>query len=267
MGANLLLISTVIAFVVSFLWLRHIYHLDIHQKEDKWLLAKIFFIGCLSAIPAGFLNSSMGAIGGMLLMMVMVGFIEEGVKYGAVKLSACKNKDFDEPLDGILFAGTAALGFAFVENIDYNFIGLTREEGTGDMLLMRTMTPFLHMMLSGIWGAYLGLYKMGHISKSKFYLFLIYMALAHSVYDLMATILPEDFSTFFVVLSLLGLATLFYRKVDELNHISPYKNCQKNEFKVLKYCASCGNAHHSNDKFCKHCGSEILSSDKNPISR
>lgn len=256
---NLLIIATLIAFVVSFLWLRHIYYLDIHQKEDKWLLAKVFLAGCVSAIPAGIINTSFLGIGGMFFMLVMVGFVEEGVKYGAVRASACKNKDFDEPLDGILFAGTAALGFAFMENIDYNFIGLMDQEIAGETLILRTMTPFLHMMLSGIWGAYLGLYKMGHISKSKFYLSFFYMALAHSGYDMGCTYLPEWSTNTFIIIALLALAVWFYRKIDELNHMSPYKNGNHHLYdtKASRYCANCGKAHQDKDKFCKYCGKEI----------
>src|SRR3989338_11379966 len=47
--------------------------------------------------------------------------IEEYFKYFAAKKAALQRKNFDEPIDGLVYLITAALGFAAVENIFFLF--------------------------------------------------------------------------------------------------------------------------------------------------
>ena len=80
-----------------------------------------------------------------------VGAIEEFFKFLPVWLVAARLKEFDEPMDGIIYAVAAALGFATVENVLYAV-------ALGDhMIFFRafTSTP-AHACFSGLVGYHLG---------------------------------------------------------------------------------------------------------------
>ena len=50
---------------------------------------------------------------------LVIGPCEELAKFLAVRLFVYRNKEFNEPLDGIIYAAAAALGFASLENVLY----------------------------------------------------------------------------------------------------------------------------------------------------
>lgn len=236
---EIVLFSTAIAFLASFLWMRHIYNLDVHKKEDKGLLAKAFIFGTIVTIPAGYINSFFGANYGYIVMFLTVGFTEEILKYLAVRHSAFKHPTFDEPIDGVIFASAAALGFAFAENIEYNFSIIMTSTMVTDDLLVRGITPFLHVLLSAIWGVQMGLIKTGRSSSKMALPLSVFIAAGiHSAYDLFGA--P-------MIIALPFLSYYFYRKVKELNAISPYKIQHK-------YCVNCGKEMMEHYDFCTDCG-------------
>ena len=99
----------------------------------------------------------------VLLTFLIVGVIEEVTKFLAVKMTAHgKMHSID---DAIEFCITAALGFAFVENIIY-FYNIISVRGPDNILypfVFRSLfSTFAHVMFSGIFGYYYGL---AHFAK------------------------------------------------------------------------------------------------------
>lgn len=84
-------------------------------------------------------------------------FVEETMKYVAAHISAFKNRSFDEPLDGMVYMVTAAIGFAAVENTLFLFNTLYTN-GSGSFFFMTGNLRFLgatilHIVCSAIVGA------------------------------------------------------------------------------------------------------------------
>lgn len=93
----------------------------------------------------------------VLVTFMIVGVIEEMTKLWAVK--ATDKKNICSIDDAIEMAVTAALGFAFVENILY-FYNIIASRGVDDLVypfIFRSLfSSFAHIMFSGILGYYYG---------------------------------------------------------------------------------------------------------------
>ncbi len=103
-----------------------VYLSDRYDKEPISLLLKTFIFGALSVIPVilverllSMFNIFTGLLGAAYTAYIVAGFTEEYFKRLVVVKLMCKNKYFDEKLDGIVYAVFSALGFAAVENIMY----------------------------------------------------------------------------------------------------------------------------------------------------
>ncbi|SCG84006.1 Protease prsW [Proteiniborus sp. DW1] len=103
-----------------------VYLSDRYDREPISLLFKTFIFGALSVIPVivverflSMFNVFTGLLGAAYTAYIVAGFTEEYFKRLVVVKLMCKNKYFDEKLDGIVYAVFSALGFATVENIMY----------------------------------------------------------------------------------------------------------------------------------------------------
>lgn len=106
----------------------YIYFRDAKGREPLALLIKTFFVGALMCFPAGFLESFVGVqtepssvVGPVTLFAsaFLVGLIEEGLKYFALRVYPYRRAEFDEPYDGIMYSVSISLGFAALENLIY----------------------------------------------------------------------------------------------------------------------------------------------------
>lgn len=120
----------------------YIYFKDTYEKEPFKLLAKNFFLGAsLSVVITVILGTLVGllfpvtdekSILQMLLKaFITVALVEEFSKYIVVRYFAQKNREFNEPFDGIVYAVMVSMGFAALENIMYVYLygfqtGITR---------------------------------------------------------------------------------------------------------------------------------------------
>ena len=157
---NLLIGATapVIAILV------YLYYKDKHEKEPLSVLGISFLLGCLSVIfvllaslfwwdqfPLHLFE------GNELIYMAIQAFIvvaltEEAGKFLALRYYAFRNKNFNEPFDGIIYAVYISMGFAFVENILYV------SQGGMQVAILRTFTAVpAHAMFAVMMGYYAGL--------------------------------------------------------------------------------------------------------------
>ncbi len=158
-----LVLATVPTFpvVATYLWL------DRYEAEPPHLLAFAFAWGAgvatfgslvintasVSAITANGGDPTLGAV-------AVAPLVEESFKGLAVLLILLmQRREFDGVVDGIVYAGLAGVGFAFVENILY--LGRTLGEGgavTVFVFVMRCLvSPFAHPLFTGATGVGLGL--------------------------------------------------------------------------------------------------------------
>jgi protease PrsW len=134
-----------LALAPALFWFWFFARQDKHP-EPAALLLRVFFWGMLMVIPAGLLEQSVDVLLGNAVSFMLIGVIEEGLKFLAAS-SVVKNKHFDEPIDGLIYATTAALGFATLENIGYML------KGGPELILVRGPISTLgHILFSLTWG-------------------------------------------------------------------------------------------------------------------
>jgi RsiW-degrading membrane proteinase PrsW (M82 family) len=157
--------------VWAFLWI------DRWEPEPARTLLFAFLWGaCVAALTALIINSSAAYFadavlgqgsGDVLGATVIAPFVEEGVK-GAfvVGLLLFRRREFDGVVDGVVYAGLTAAGFAFTENILY--IGQSFAEDGGGLIgqnggvlatlvLRGVLSPFAHPLFTSMTGIGCGL--------------------------------------------------------------------------------------------------------------
>jgi len=84
----------------------------------------------------------------------LIGLIEESAKFAALYVGIYRHAQFDEIIDGILYAVAASLGFATLENIAY-----VLEGGTVVGVLRAALSVPGHAFFGAVMGFYVGLAK------------------------------------------------------------------------------------------------------------
>jgi RsiW-degrading membrane proteinase PrsW (M82 family) len=161
----------------------YVYQKDKYDKEPKSLIIKSFLFGCLGIIPAIFLELFAKGMFTNLFLYVFIGIalVEEGVKYFFLKKYLFNKPDFNEPMDGIVYAVMISLGFATVENIFYVFNHPGQEI---QVAVMRMFTAIpLHAVCGIILGYFVGLAKFSDNSKPLLYKGLFLATLVHGLYN------------------------------------------------------------------------------------
>lgn len=148
------------AALPAFLWLILFYRSDRYSPEPKRLVARTFLIGAIVGAAMAFSLKEMPFKVGILFVPVFVApVLEEIAKFLCVRWTVYHRSEFDEPVDGIVYATAAALGFAMTENILYVIDGWT----TGGAALASyilagraVLSVPAHAIFSSMWGFALG---------------------------------------------------------------------------------------------------------------
>lgn len=205
----------------------YIYLKDKHEKEPISLLIKSFFYGMLSTFVTLAIS---GVISQFVIIdetnvseqavhaFLIVALVEEFSKFIFIRGILYRNKNFNEPFDGIVYAVMVGMGFATFENIFYIADG-----GIG-VAIMRMFTAVpAHATFAILMGYYLGKAKFEH-KKSYYALHALGIAtLFHGAYDYFL------FISFIPGIALGALASLVLgvylsRKAIKLHQeVSPFK--------------------------------------------
>jgi RsiW-degrading membrane proteinase PrsW (M82 family) len=208
-------------FALSFAWLFFVRRFDRARPEPMWLVLATFALGCLSVVPAAFgemalaqatpwLDPSVVTLGGQAwalplavpVFAVAVGLVEESSKLLGAWSLARHRREFDEPVDGIIYGCAASLGFAAVENVKYFALGRM----SGVVIALRAfMTVPAHMFFGAIWGYAMGTRLVSR--RTSVPLFLGIAALAHGAFD---AFLSTDGAQLVATLLMLALGVVFF---------------------------------------------------------
>jgi protease PrsW len=179
-GVIIALVASIIAFVPALLYVLPMMWLDRYDPEPLWLLALAFAWGALVAVLVSFvLNTGIGigvavAVGGqegailgdVVGAVISAPVVEEGSKgVGLLLLLIFFRKYFDDVLDGIVFAGVIALGFATVENVLYygRAIGMGGAPALVILFFLRgVLSPFAHVTFTAMTGIGCGIARESH---------------------------------------------------------------------------------------------------------
>ncbi|MFN0139870.1 MAG: PrsW family glutamic-type intramembrane protease [Pyrinomonadaceae bacterium] len=178
---DIALIATVVAFVPALIYLIPILWLDRYDPEPIWLVSLAFAWGALVAVIVSFIiNTFFGVAVGIAVSpeageavgaVMSAPIFEEASKgIGLLVLLIFFRRYFDDVLDGIVFAGVIALGFATVENVLYYGRAL-KEAGMDGLLLLFVlrgmMSPFAHVTFTSMTGIGCGIARESHNSFVK----------------------------------------------------------------------------------------------------
>ena len=152
----------------SLIWLSFYLKRDCHP-EPKSLLAKAFLMGIIISPLAILLQLGFSELRNIVsfeflrqgtpAFFLWSSFVEEFLKFLAVYLVIVRSPEFDEPVDGIIYMISAALGFAAIENILVMFNLIPDGTGTAlNTLALRFVgATLLHALASGLMGYFLAM--------------------------------------------------------------------------------------------------------------
>lgn len=170
-----------------------IYAKDKHDPEPHRRLAICFGLGALSTIPAIFMEIFGGNFASIsydivitfIYAVVVVAGSEELVKFLFLKLYIYNHKDFNEPLDGIVYAMMIGMGFATLENILYVLNGPPAVALEIALLRMFTAVPG-HAAFAVLMGYFVGLARFEQNPNNRIFLLVLgYLVpvISHGLYD------------------------------------------------------------------------------------
>jgi RsiW-degrading membrane proteinase PrsW (M82 family) len=143
-------------------WGYYHYHKDRHLPEPVGHLVLTFGLGIVAAgiskglyVGLGLVNLRFDALlladtnmtGLLVYSLLVIGPVEEFAKLLPFIIVVLRMPDFNEPLDGIIYASFIALGYAAVENVLY-LEYLTPVEAAARGFA----GPVVHMLFASIWG-------------------------------------------------------------------------------------------------------------------
>lgn len=133
--------------------------LDRKRPEPRWSLRRVALAGAISVFPCAYAEHYLMGLGpsevyaaALYLGFVVAGGVEELAKVACVYWFVWHRSEFDERLDGIVYATRAGLGFALVENIFY----LLNTESSGEFITVYIARALLAVPGHAIWAGFMG---------------------------------------------------------------------------------------------------------------
>lgn len=225
-----------LGFIPSLIWLNFYFREDCHP-EPKHLLTKVFLMGIVVSPLAIFFQLLMLKCGGISILQkfcLPIGvllpsspefftwsaFIEEVVKFYAIRIVILNDPEFDEPIDAMIYMMAAALGFAAIENTLIVFqIHPDGVAVTINTLLLRFIgATLLHALSSGLLGYFLAIsWFFQHHRKKLFVIGLIMATMFHFTFNILIYAFEGQITALlYTTALLLGMAFLISILFDRL---------------------------------------------------
>lgn len=254
----------------------YIYKKDCYEPEPLHLVAWVFFLGALSVIPALILEYPFPE--GIFTSAVVAPVAEELVKFSVVFLVMFRHPEFDEPMDGIVYAAAAGLGFATIENIFY-----VLEGGVAVGILRAVASVPGHVIFSCIWGYALGVAKFrpGLFSRAGIILAGLFGAMVlHGLFNFSLEYY-EVWGLLLILVVIIPLGWWMTKRNIRLTHAHPASACSAwnqaftggtevqqsgtpgilpdipaGRTPAAHFCTGCGAPLKEGARYCDHCGKE-----------
>ncbi len=128
----------------------------VEPEPPSALVHSLLWGATVAILLSSIVNATVSALAGEVVAAVLSApFIEEATKAGAI-LYAVKRREVDSPMDGIVYAAWAAVGFAVVEDVEY----FARAAGQGQLatvfVLRGILAPFAHPLFTAWTGLAVG---------------------------------------------------------------------------------------------------------------
>lgn len=223
-----------LAFLPGVFWLWYFYKKDKFEPEPKRLIVKTFFWGMAGIVPAFIFEIPFS---GLVLTVIAAPIVEESVKFTAVYKTIYSDAEFDEPMDGIVYAAAAALGFASIENVLY-LLRASQSSGLiigsfqftsafgavmSTIAIRSILTVPAHVIFALLWGEALGIAKFAAPERRMSLIWngLVLSIGAHALFNFLLSIFPiVSFAMLILVVSAWGMT---HRKIEAALRASPFR--------------------------------------------
>jgi RsiW-degrading membrane proteinase PrsW (M82 family) len=174
-------------------WLIYFDLKDRLRPEPRRLLVVAFLLGGVAALLglAGYrlaewlgapVDPGVTASSVLLYCLLLVGPIEEGAKFLVARAVVYRWRQFDEPIDGLIYSSAVAVGFAAVESLLYlPYLDWPHQ------LARSLASPLTHSLFAAIWGFGLSRARFGGGSRLFRWLWqalpLVLSMVLHGLYD------------------------------------------------------------------------------------
>lgn len=162
-------LAALMAGIPAMLWLGFFYLMDRHEPEPKQLVVGVCLLGTLIAAPlADFVQYQAVpplaveqhgldalALDRILYAVLVAGLTQEMCKYAVVRYTIYMSREFDEPMDGIVYMMACGTGFAV-------WLNYHRLSGQGHQVWLSTgaaqavVTTLAHASFAGVLGYVMG---------------------------------------------------------------------------------------------------------------
>jgi RsiW-degrading membrane proteinase PrsW (M82 family) len=163
------MLAAVMAAIPAVLWLGFFYLMDRHEPEPKQLVAGVCVLGALIAGPlADFVQYqavppvaltvpglSAFSVDRVIHAMLVVGLSQEMCKYAVVRYTIYMSREFDEPMDGIVYMMACGTGFAVWVNY-HRLSGQNHEVYLSIGAAQAVVTTLAHASFAGLLGYVMG---------------------------------------------------------------------------------------------------------------
>lgn len=220
----LFLVVISVAPAVGWVWFFH--RQDRYEKEPLPLLVRTFVLGMVAVIPAIYFERPFEAwfvdppnvLARLFAVFVVVGVGEELFKFFAVYAAVWRSHHVNEVMDGIVYAVTAALGFAAVENLLY-----TISFGLQVAPVRAFVASLAHASFSGIMGFHFGWARLYAARPEQSLARGILLAGGlHGLYDYV--LISGIVSPLTALVLIAGVYTYLSRKIRQAQHMSPFRH-------------------------------------------
>jgi RsiW-degrading membrane proteinase PrsW (M82 family) len=163
------ILAGVMAGIPAVFWLGFFYMMDRHEPEPKQLVAGVCVLGALIAAPlADFLQHqavpplalgvpglSPFALDRVVYAVLVLGLSQEMCKYAVVRYTIYMSREFDEPMDGIVYMMACGTGFAVWVNY-HRLSGQNHEIYLSIGAAQAVVTTLAHASFAGLLGYVMG---------------------------------------------------------------------------------------------------------------
>jgi RsiW-degrading membrane proteinase PrsW (M82 family) len=205
-----LIVSGLIGFFTALLYAYLLYWLDRYEKEPLLLLGGVFIWGAVIAAGSAFIINTFLGLGIYIFTnssvltdlatgSIVAPLVEETLKGLAVlSVFLVFRREFDSILDGIIYAGVAALGFAATENTYYIYTYGFQQGGWSGLVSLTFVRIILvgwqHPFYTAFFGIGLAVARLNKNWGVKIFAPLLGLAVgmfAHGFHNTVASFLPD----------------------------------------------------------------------------
>lgn len=246
----------VISFAPGIFWLWYFARRAAYRPSPRRLIATTFVLGMAAAIPAALVEATLlpddvfgrpVGTGLVLALFLVVGPVEEAAKFLSVRLHGYRSPYFDEPMDGLVLAAAASLGFASIENFFY-----VLSEGPGVILIRAPISTLAHVIFGGMWGLALGLSK--HSTPSGTLTVVVGLATAALLHGAFDAALVGGYTVIVAVALFAVGAVWLFSRFEWARRVSPFRYRSN---VPLSPCYSCGRLIRVTSRYCRFCAHPV----------